>query len=62
VAEYPNREGFADYAFFVQGKLLGILEAKKVGVGAQNVLEQAKRAVKDLRAIVELVEKEEGVG
>lgn len=28
---------------FVHGKLLGIIEAKKVGVGPQNVLEQAKR-------------------
>jgi type I site-specific restriction endonuclease len=28
---------------FVQGKLVGITEAKKVSVGAQNVLQQAKR-------------------
>jgi type I restriction enzyme R subunit len=43
VEEFPTRNGPADYAFFVDGKLLGILEAKKVGTGAQNVLEQAKR-------------------
>jgi type I restriction enzyme R subunit len=43
VAEYPTGNGPADYAFFVHGKLLGILEAKKVAVGPQNVLEQAKR-------------------
>ena len=43
VTEYPTENGPADYAFFVKGKLLGILEAKKVGVNPQNVLEQAKR-------------------
>ena len=43
VEEYPTANGPADYAFFAKGKLLGILEAKKVRVGPQNVLEQAKR-------------------
>lgn len=43
VEEYPTANGPADYALFVTGKLLGIIEAKKVGVGPQNVLEQAKR-------------------
>ena len=43
VEEYPTANGPADYALFVKGKLLGILEAKKVKVGPQNVLEQAKR-------------------
>ncbi|MEK6590002.1 MAG: DEAD/DEAH box helicase family protein, partial [Nitrospinota bacterium] len=43
VEEYPTAKGPTDYAFFVKGKLLGILEAKKVGVNPQNVLEQAKR-------------------
>jgi type I restriction enzyme R subunit len=43
VEEFPTDNGPADYALFVQGKLLGIIEAKKVGVGPQNVLEQAKR-------------------
>jgi type I restriction enzyme R subunit len=43
IEEYPTANGPADYAFFVKGKLLGILEAKKVGVNPQNVLEQAKR-------------------
>jgi type I restriction enzyme R subunit len=46
VEEYPTANGPADYAFFVNGKLLGILEAKKVKVGPQNVLEQAKRYAK----------------
>jgi type I restriction enzyme R subunit len=43
VEEYPTAKGPADYALFVKGKLLGIIEAKKVTVGPQNVLEQAKR-------------------
>ncbi|GAK59891.1 type I site-specific deoxyribonuclease [Candidatus Vecturithrix granuli] len=43
VEEYPTNHGPADYALFVNGRLLGILEAKKVGVSSQNVLEQAKR-------------------
>jgi type I restriction enzyme R subunit len=43
VEEYPTRNGPADYALFVKGRLLGIIEAKKVGVGPAGVLEQAKR-------------------
>lgn len=43
VEELPTHHGFADYALFVDGKLLGFIEAKKVSVNPQNVLEQAKR-------------------
>src|SRR5436309_2911274 len=43
VEELPNANGPADYALFVKGQLLGIIEAKKVTVNPQNVLEQAKR-------------------
>ncbi|MEG3955872.1 type I restriction-modification enzyme R subunit C-terminal domain-containing protein [Microcoleus sp. herbarium2] len=43
VEEYPTANGPADYALFVKGRLLAVVEAKKVAVGAQNVLEQAKR-------------------
>jgi len=43
VEEYPTASGPADYALFVHGQLLGFIEAKKVAVSAQNVLEQAKR-------------------
>lgn len=46
VEEYPTETGPADYALFVEGKLLGIIEAKKISVGAGNVLEQAKRYAK----------------
>ncbi len=47
VRELPTKEGFADYALFVKGKLLGIVEAKKISVGSKNVIEQAKRYSKD---------------
>jgi type I restriction enzyme R subunit len=43
VEEFPTASGPADYALFVDGKLLGIIEAKKVSLGPQNVLEQARR-------------------
>lgn len=43
VEEYSTENGPADYALFVKGQLLGIIEAKKVSVNPQNVLEQAKR-------------------
>jgi len=42
VTEYPTENGPADYALFVKGQLLGIIEAKKVSVNPQNVLEQAR--------------------
>lgn len=43
VEELPTASGPADYGLFVDGNLLGIIEAKKVTVNPQNVLEQAKR-------------------
>lgn len=46
VEEFPTETGPADYALFVAGKLLGIIEAKKLAIGAGNVLEQAKRYAK----------------
>lgn len=46
--EYPTANGFADYALFVDGRLLGVIEAKKVAVNPQNVLEQAKRYSRDV--------------
>lgn len=43
VEELPTGNGPADYALFVGGRRLGIIEAKKVAINPQNVLEQAKR-------------------
>jgi type I restriction enzyme R subunit len=43
VEEFPTANGPADYALFSEGQIIGIVEAKKQEVGAQNVLNQAKR-------------------
>jgi type I restriction enzyme R subunit len=43
VTEYPTDNGPADYGLFVDGRLLGIVEAKKLSLGPQNVLTQAER-------------------
>lgn len=43
IEEFPTATGPADYALVVNGMLLGIVEAKRLDVGAENVLEQAKR-------------------
>jgi type I restriction enzyme, R subunit len=48
IEEYPTASGPADYALFVEGRLIGILEAKKVTVATINTLEQAKRYSKGL--------------
>ena len=48
VTEFPTTTGPADYALFVNGLLLGIIEAKKITIGAENVLEQAKRYSKSV--------------
>ena len=46
VTEFPTKSGPVDYALFIKGMLLGMIEAKKVTVGVENVLEQAKRYAK----------------
>jgi type I site-specific restriction endonuclease len=43
LTEYPTDNGPADYALVVAGQLLGVVEAKKVSLGPQNVLVQAER-------------------
>ncbi len=43
VTEYPTANGPADYALFVDGILVGIVEAKRLSLGPQNVLVQAER-------------------
>jgi type I restriction enzyme R subunit len=52
VEELPTANGPADYGLFVNGRLLGIIEAKKVTVNPQNVLEQAKRYASGVFAAV----------
>jgi type I restriction enzyme, R subunit len=41
--EFPTANGPADYALFETDQPLGIVEAKRLGVGPQNVLQQAQR-------------------
>lgn len=48
VTEYPTDNGPADYALFVNGRVLGILEAKKLALSPQNVPAQAERYARGL--------------
>ena len=41
--EYETDDGPADYALCVDERILGIVEAKKVSLGPQNVLTQSER-------------------
>lgn len=43
VCEYETASGPADYALCVDGRVLAIVEAKKVTLGPQNALVQAER-------------------
>jgi type I restriction enzyme R subunit len=48
IEEYQTDNGPADYALCADGKILGIVEAKKLTLGPQNVLSQAERYAKGL--------------
>lgn len=43
IEELQTANGLADYVLVVNGKLIGMVEAKKMEVDFQNVLEQPKR-------------------
>ena len=43
IEEYPTENGPADYALCIGGRIVGIVEAKKLTLGPQNVLSQAER-------------------
>jgi len=43
IEEYPTDNGPADYALCVNGEIIGVVEAKKITLGPQNVLTQAQR-------------------
>lgn len=49
IAEFPTDNGPADYALCLDGKVAGVVEAKKVTVGPQNVLTQAARYSQGVR-------------
>lgn len=46
--EYPTANGPVDYALFHHGEPLALVEAKRLSVGPQNVLQQAQRYAKGL--------------
>src|SRR5437867_2724350 len=48
VEEYPTQNGPADYALVLGGHIVGIIEAKKLSLGPQNVLSQAQRYSKGI--------------
>jgi type I restriction enzyme, R subunit len=48
IEEFPTANGPADYALVVDGKVLGVVEAKRVTLGPQNVLTQAERYSKGI--------------
>ncbi|HYR88441.1 MAG TPA: type I restriction-modification enzyme R subunit C-terminal domain-containing protein [Terriglobia bacterium] len=48
IEEYPTDKGPSDYALCADGKILGVVEAKKLTLGPQNVLSQAERYSKGL--------------
>lgn len=50
IEELQTDNGPADYALVVNGNLVGLVEAKKLEVGAANVLEQAKRYSKGVNS------------
>jgi len=46
IEEYPTSEGPADYALCLEGRIVGVVEAKKLTLGPQNVLTRAERYAK----------------
>jgi type I restriction enzyme R subunit len=47
--EEETDNGPADYALWLDNKVVGLIEAKKLTVGPQNVLTQAERYARGLR-------------
>ena len=43
IEEFPTENGPADYALCSAGRIVGVVEAKKLSLGPQNVLSQAER-------------------
>jgi type I restriction enzyme R subunit len=49
IAEWPTESGAVDYALFVKGRCVGVIEAKRGSKDVPAVLEQAKRYAGDIR-------------
>jgi len=47
--EFPTDNGPADYALCLDGKIVAVVEAKKVSLGPQNVLSQAERYAEGIK-------------
>jgi len=47
--EYPTENGPADYALCLDGKIVAVVEAKKLSLGPQNVLTQAERYAEGIK-------------
>lgn len=50
IEEFPTDNGPADYALCINGEIVGVVEAKKVATGPQEVLTQAERYSRGLAA------------
>lgn len=50
ITEYPTDNGPADYALVLNGQIVGIVEAKKLSLGPQNVLTHAERYARGLQS------------
>jgi type I restriction enzyme R subunit len=50
IEEFPTESGPADYALCVEGCILGVVEAKKLTLGPQEVLTQAERYSRGLES------------
>ena len=49
IAEWPTESGPVDYALFIKGRCVGVIEAKKLGTDVPAVLEQTKRYARGIR-------------
>ncbi len=55
VEEYPTVSGPADYILFHKGMALACVEGKRLSVGPQNVLQQAKRYARDFPQLLPFI-------
>ena len=49
IAEWPTDSGPVDYALFVKGRCVGVIEAKKLGTDVPAVLEHTKRYARGIK-------------
>jgi len=49
VRELPTDDGFADYVLYLNGKPYAVIEAKKLALSPQNVLQQAQRYARTIK-------------